>query len=176
MLQNEAEKTIKRIQAQKGVEGVIVVNAEGVWQMKMFLVVIIIVWLQTMSCASVVTWNWSVKEIFVISVCFLIGIPIESNLDHQRTLHYTYNFQQLLARTQRVMKDLDPQNEATLLDVQTEKNNILISTGKEKYTYVMLVFIRLGFVSQQFAAPNEPEEYCIGQWRNLWVKGWEPLD
>uniref|UniRef100_A0A8C2BFJ3 Roadblock/LAMTOR2 domain-containing protein n=1 Tax=Cyprinus carpio TaxID=7962 RepID=A0A8C2BFJ3_CYPCA len=94
---NEAEKTIKRIQAQKGVEGVIVVNAEG--------------------------------------------IPIESNLDHQRTLHYTYNFQQLLARTQRVMKDLDPQNEATLLDVQTEKNNILISTGKEKYTYVMLCYI-----------------------------------
>lgn len=57
MLQNEAEKTIKRIQAQKGVEGVIVVNAEGVWQMKMFLVVIIIVWLQTMSCASVATLN-----------------------------------------------------------------------------------------------------------------------
>ncbi len=45
-----------------------------------------------------------------------------------------------------MMKDLDPQNEATLLDVQTEKNNILISTGKEKYTYVMLIFIRLGCV------------------------------
>ncbi|KAF4107500.1 dynein light chain roadblock-type 1-like [Onychostoma macrolepis] len=86
---NEAEKAIKRIQAQKGVEGVIVVNAEG--------------------------------------------IPIESNLDHQHTLHYTYNFQQLLARTQRMMKDLDPQNEATLLDVQTEKNNILISTAKDYF-------------------------------------------
>lgn len=34
MLQNEAEKAIKRIQAQKGVEGVIVVNAEGVWLMR----------------------------------------------------------------------------------------------------------------------------------------------
>lgn len=79
--------------------------------------------------------NWSGKEIFVISVCFLIGIPIESNLtlDHQHTLHYTYNYQQLLTRTQRMTKDLDPQNEATLLEVQTEKNNILISTGKEKY-------------------------------------------
>ncbi len=87
--------------------------------------------------------NWSVKEIF-ISVCFLTGIPIESNLDHQHTLHYTYNYQQLLTRTQRMTKDLDPQNEATLLEVQTEKNNILISTGKEKYSSVMLIFIRLG--------------------------------
>ncbi len=34
MLQNEAEKAIKSIQAQKGVEGVIVVNAEGVWLMR----------------------------------------------------------------------------------------------------------------------------------------------
>ncbi len=38
-------------------------------------------------------------------------------------------------------KDLDPQNEATLLEVQTEKNNILISTGKEKYTYVYLFYL-----------------------------------
>lgn len=143
-MQNEAEKAIKRIQAQKGVEGVIVVNAEGVWQMRN----VSSCYYYSLVANDVMRFcgNWSVKEIFVISVCFLIGIPIESNLDHQHTLHYTYNFQQLLTRTQRMMKDLDPQNEATLLDVQTEKNNILISTGKEKYTYVMLIFIRLGCV------------------------------
>ncbi|XP_043108606.1 dynein light chain roadblock-type 1-like [Puntigrus tetrazona] len=83
----QAEEAIERIQAQKGVEGVIVVNPEG--------------------------------------------IPIESNLDHRRTLHYTYNFQQLLTTTQRVLKELDPEDEAVLLDIETKKNDILVSTAKD---------------------------------------------
>ncbi len=34
MLQAEVEETIKRIQSQKGVQGIIIVNAEGIRQMR----------------------------------------------------------------------------------------------------------------------------------------------
>lgn len=34
MLQAEVEETIKRIQSQKGVQGIIIVNAEGIWEMR----------------------------------------------------------------------------------------------------------------------------------------------
>lgn len=34
MLQAEVEETMKRLQNQKGVQGIIIVNAEGIWQMR----------------------------------------------------------------------------------------------------------------------------------------------
>nr|XP_035148325.1 dynein light chain roadblock-type 1-like [Callithrix jacchus] len=83
----EVEETLKRLQSQKGVQGIIVVNTEG--------------------------------------------IPIKSTMDNPTTTQYaslTHSF---------ILREIDPQNDLTVLRIRSKKNEIMVAPDKDYFLIVI---------------------------------------
>uniref|UniRef100_A0A8C2Y5Z4 Roadblock/LAMTOR2 domain-containing protein n=1 Tax=Coturnix japonica TaxID=93934 RepID=A0A8C2Y5Z4_COTJA len=81
----EVEETLKRIQSQKGVQGIIVVNSEG--------------------------------------------IPIESTMDNTTTIQYAGLMHSFIMKARSTVRDIDPQNDLTFLQIRSKKNEIMFAPG-----------------------------------------------
>ncbi|KAG7235642.1 hypothetical protein INR49_002404, partial [Caranx melampygus] len=99
----EVEETLKRIQGQKGVQGIIIVNSEGK--------------------------NTSFNPYTKINPFLYLpsGIPIKTTLDNSSTVQYAGLIHQLVMKARSTVRDMDPQNDLTFLRVRSKKNEIMIA-------------------------------------------------
>ncbi|CAD6190229.1 unnamed protein product [Caenorhabditis auriculariae] len=83
----DVEETIRRIQSQKGVQGVVVMDS--------------------------------------------VGRAIRSTLDEEATAQHSALLQQLCEKSKSLIRELDPTNDLTFLQLRTKKNEIMIAPDKE---------------------------------------------
>ena len=124
LFQSEVEETLKRVQAHKGVTGVIIVNQEGKEEP---CILTSLDRLSGMNCLFV-----GGLYLKCISICcgVSIGIPIRTTLDNATTNLYATQVQQLATKARTTVRDLDPTNELSFLRVRTTKFEIMIAPGK----------------------------------------------
>uniref|UniRef100_F1LH79 Dynein light chain roadblock n=1 Tax=Ascaris suum TaxID=6253 RepID=F1LH79_ASCSU len=83
----DVEETIKRIQAQKGVVGVIIMDS--------------------------------------------LGRAIRSTMDEEATSRHCSRLQQLCVKSVNVIRELDPSNDLTFLQLRTKKHEIMIAPDND---------------------------------------------
>lgn len=105
----DVEETIKRIQSQKGVTGVIVMDSAG----------------RTLSSSR------------LFLSFFIPGRAIRSTLDDEVTAQHCALFQQLCDKSRSVVQELDGSNEITFLRLRTKKNEYMIAPEKD-YSLVVI--------------------------------------
>lgn len=78
---------MKRIQAHKGVVGVLIINNEG-WSSSFIVVAFMLE---------------------ILKYVFNLGIPIRTTLDNATSVQYAGLFQQLTSKARTTVRDIDPQ-------------------------------------------------------------------
>ncbi|KAM6936915.1 dynein light chain roadblock-type 2-like [Xenentodon cancila] len=55
------------------------------------------------------------------------GIPIRSTLDKSMSIHYTRGLCHLAIMARSMVRDIDPQNDLTVLRIRTKKHEIMVA-------------------------------------------------
>ncbi|OAF68780.1 Dynein light chain 2B, cytoplasmic [Intoshia linei] len=64
------------------------------------------------------------------------GIAIRTTLDNQTTSHWCYHVLRLISKARVTVRDLDPQNDVTIMRLRTHRHEIIIAPDKD---YMMVV-------------------------------------
>lgn len=113
---SEVEETLKRIQSHRGVEGILIVNNDGV-PLKSTLSAE-----QTTQYASLFS---QVINTAAVNTCLGNPVLTPSPPQHQPTSLCT----QLSAKSRSVVRSLDATNDLTFLRVRSRKNEIMVAPG-----------------------------------------------
>uniref|UniRef100_A0A915PLE8 Roadblock/LAMTOR2 domain-containing protein n=1 Tax=Setaria digitata TaxID=48799 RepID=A0A915PLE8_9BILA len=105
----DVEETLKRIQSQKNVAGVIIMDSSGI-----ALFLLCLVWFLVMSSYK---------------YCFL-GRAIRSTLDDEATQQHCILLHQLCDKSKSVIRELDGSDDLTFLRLRTKKHEIMIAPDK----------------------------------------------
>jgi dynein light chain roadblock-type len=104
--QAEIEDTIRRIQTHKGVQGLILTSNDGnLWLFCLYI------------------------YIFIVFVYKFKGSFVRSNIDNSTTMSLTSLIRTLSDKAKSCVRDLDPQNDLTVLRIRTKKQEILVAPG-----------------------------------------------
>ena len=113
---SHVEETIKRIQSQKGVTGVIVMDSAGTFFLNKSLL-----------------YSYFLYKIY-------LGRAIRSTLDDEATAQHCALFQQLSDKAKSVVEEVDGSNGITFLRLRTKKNEYMIAPNKD---YCLIVIENL---------------------------------
>lgn len=64
------------------------------------------------------------------------GIPLKTDLDNSNTLQYASLCKMLASVASNTVRDIDPENELTILRVKTRKNELMIAPWED---YLLIV-------------------------------------
>ena len=64
------------------------------------------------------------------------GIPLKTDLDNSNTLQYAAVCKTLVSLARNTVRDIDPENELTILRVKTRKNELMIAPWED---YLLIV-------------------------------------
>ncbi|XP_042836500.1 dynein light chain roadblock-type 1 isoform X1 [Panthera tigris] len=130
----EVEETLKRLQSQKGVQGIIVVNTEeasqdsakkrGTQQQSPQAYIRILAPL-LICCVT------------AQSFCCFIGIPIKSTMDNPTTTQYANLMHNFILKARSTVREIDPQNDLTFLRIRSKKNEIMVAPDKDYFLIVI---------------------------------------
>lgn len=109
------EDCIKRVQAAKGVSGVIVINADGMFTHFECLVSI---WCTFLTISAIIFHNDEHKKNVATNVA---GTTSKSTMDNSSTIQYSTQIQQLTTKAIGVVRDLEPENELTFYVLDQRK-------------------------------------------------------
>ncbi|XP_073797719.1 dynein light chain roadblock-type 2 isoform X2 [Danio rerio] len=134
----EVEDTLKRIQAQHGVIGTIVVNGEVSRELRWAGLRLETPGLKrnpTPALLPAFAWVSSGCSGFPYSpkTCGTgeLGIPIRTTLDNSTSVQYAGLLHQLTMKARSAVRDIDPQNELTFLRIRSKKHEIMVAPDKE---------------------------------------------
>ncbi|CAG9529832.1 unnamed protein product [Cercopithifilaria johnstoni] len=113
----DVEETLKRIQSQKNVAGVIVMDSSGKTYMFLFIVVLFLFPLH--------------HYFMALTFYYFVGRAIRSTLDDEATQQHCVLLHQLCDKSKSVIRELDGSNDLTFLRLRTRKHEIMIAPDKD---------------------------------------------
>lgn len=118
----DVEETLKRIQSQKNVAGVIVMDSSGTTYMCSFSLLY--------SFRQLLHHFLFPLSMILIPYSF-IGRAIRSTLDDEATQQHCVLLHQLCDKSKSVIRELDGSNDLTFLRLRTRKHEIMVAPDKD---------------------------------------------
>lgn len=115
----DIEETLKRIQSQKNVAGVIVMDSSGTGFYSFSLL-----------NSSPLLFLCSV-HLITMTFYYFVGRVIRSTLDDEATQQHCVLLHQLCDKSKNVIRELDSSNDLTFLRLRTRKHEIMIAPDKD---------------------------------------------